>query len=153
MVSNVVFAVCLLLLAVAPSLPMLCVGWAVIGLGMGIGFYEVGFATLAGTYGQDARGPITGITLIAGFASTVGWPLSGLMLATCGAIRRGGIRAADRLAQCARPRPSGCGAHHLRRCAYGLGPRGDLADRGDRRYLVHRFARPQADMRRRERAS
>ena len=51
---------------------------------MGIGLYEAGFATLAGIYGKDARSPITGITLIAGFASTLGWPLSGLMLATWG---------------------------------------------------------------------
>ncbi|MDZ4136176.1 MAG: MFS transporter, partial [Paracoccaceae bacterium] len=51
---------------------------------MGIGVYEVGFATLTRIYGKDAHGPITGITLIAGFASTIGWPLSGLMLATWG---------------------------------------------------------------------
>ena len=29
-------------------------------------------------YGRDARGPITGVTLLAGFASTVGWPLTTL---------------------------------------------------------------------------
>lgn len=84
MASNLVFAVGLLALAAAPSLPVLFIGWAIIGLGMGIGVYEVGFATLTGIYGKDARGPITGITLIAGFASTVGWPLTGLMLATWG---------------------------------------------------------------------
>ena len=84
MLSNIVFAAGLGLLAVAPSPLILFAGWAVIGLGMGIGLYEAGFATLAGIYGKDARGPITGITLIAGFASTVGWPLSGLMLATWG---------------------------------------------------------------------
>lgn len=84
MVSNLVFATGLAVLAVAPSLPILFAGWAVIGLGMGIGLYEAGFATLAAIYGKDARGPITGITLIAGFASTIGWPLSGLMLATWG---------------------------------------------------------------------
>ncbi|MDN2565788.1 MFS transporter [Aquibium sp. A9E412] len=84
MLSNIVFAAGLMLLAAAPSPPILFAGWAVIGLGMGIGLYEAGFATLAGIYGKDARGPITGITLIAGFASTVGWPLSGLMLATWG---------------------------------------------------------------------
>lgn len=78
--SNVVFACGLGLLAAAPSAPLLFAGWAVIGLGMGIGLYEAGFATLAGLYGRGARGPITGITLIAGFASTVGWPLTGLML-------------------------------------------------------------------------
>lgn len=84
MVSNVVFAAGLALLAASPTPAVLFAGWAVIGLGMGIGLYEAGFATLAGIYGKEARGPITGITLIAGFASTVGWPLSGLMLATWG---------------------------------------------------------------------
>lgn len=84
MLSNLVFAAGLGTLAVAPSPAILFLGWAIIGLGMGIGLYEAGFATLAGIYGSDARGPITGITLIAGFASTVGWPLSGLMLATWG---------------------------------------------------------------------
>ncbi len=84
MLSNLVFAGGLALLAVAPAPPVLFAGWAVVGLGMGIGLYEAGFATLTGIYGRDARGPITGITLIAGFASTLGWPLSGLMLATWG---------------------------------------------------------------------
>lgn len=84
MASNLVFAAGLLLLAAAPSAVLLFLGWAVIGLGMGIGLYESGFATLAGIYGRKARGPMTGITLIAGFASTVGWPLSGLILAHWG---------------------------------------------------------------------
>ena len=82
MLSNLVFACGLTLLVVAPSPAVLFLGWAVVGLGMGMGLYEAAFATLAGIYGRAARGPITGITLIAGFASTVGWPLSGLMLAT-----------------------------------------------------------------------
>ena len=84
MSSNLTFALGLTLLAVAPSPVILFTGWAVVGLGMGIGLYEAAFATLAGIYGKEARGPITGITLIAGFASTVGWPLSGLMLASWG---------------------------------------------------------------------
>jgi hypothetical protein len=46
---------------------------------MGSGLYEAAFATLVRLYGQGARGAITGITLIAGFASTVGWPLSAWM--------------------------------------------------------------------------
>ena len=84
MLSNLIFAAGLMLLAASPSPAFLFAGWAVIGLGMGIGLYEAGFATLTGIYGRDARGPITGITLIAGFASTIGWPLSGLMLAAWG---------------------------------------------------------------------
>ena len=84
MASNLIFAAGLGVLAAAPSPAVLFAGWAVIGLGMGIGLYEAGFATLAGVYGEKARGSITGVTLIAGFASTVGWPLSGLMLSSWG---------------------------------------------------------------------
>jgi predicted MFS family arabinose efflux permease len=51
----------------------------VLGIGMAMGLYEPAFATLTGLYGRAARGPITGITLIAGFASTVGWPLSAFL--------------------------------------------------------------------------
>jgi predicted MFS family arabinose efflux permease len=43
---------------------------------MALGLYDAGFATLTALYGRDARGAITGITLFAGFASTVSWPLS-----------------------------------------------------------------------------
>jgi MFS family permease len=74
--SALVFALGLALLAIAASLPMLFLAWAVIGVGMGIGLYESAFSTLAGIYGAGARSPITGITLIAGFASTVSWPLT-----------------------------------------------------------------------------
>jgi MFS family permease len=84
MLSNLIFAAGLALLAVASSPVVLFAGWAIIGLGMGMGLYEAAFASLAGIYGKEARGPITGTTLIAGFASTVGWPMSGLMLASWG---------------------------------------------------------------------
>jgi hypothetical protein len=38
------------------------------------------FAIVAGLYGRDARNAITGITLFAGFASTVGWPASAIFI-------------------------------------------------------------------------
>jgi MFS family permease len=78
-VSNLVFAAGLVLLALAQGPAMMGVAWLVIGVGMSMGLYDAAFATLAGLYGRAARSPITGITLIAGFASTVGWPLSALM--------------------------------------------------------------------------
>lgn len=78
-VSNIVFALGLLLLAMAQGTAIMALGWLVIGLGMSMGLYDAAFATLAGLYGRAARSPITGITLIAGFASTVGWPLSAVM--------------------------------------------------------------------------
>src|SRR3546814_2739492 len=43
---------------------------------MGMGLYEAAFSTVVKLYGNQARNAITGITLFAGFASTVGWPLS-----------------------------------------------------------------------------
>ena len=77
--SNLVFAAGLVLLALAQGPGLMALGWLVIGVGMAMGLYDAAFATLAGLYGRAARSPITGITLIAGFASTVGWPLSALM--------------------------------------------------------------------------
>jgi MFS family permease len=77
--SNLVLAGGLVLLAMADGVGVMVLGWLVLGVGMGLGLYDAAFATLAGLYGRAARGPITGITLIAGFASTVGWPLSAVM--------------------------------------------------------------------------
>ncbi|SFJ42846.1 MFS transporter [Bradyrhizobium sp. cf659] len=75
-ISNAVFAAGLLLLSAAHGAALLIAGWMVLGIGMGMGLYEAAFATLARIYGTGARKAITGITLIAGFASTVGWPLT-----------------------------------------------------------------------------
>ena len=55
---------------------MLWLAWLILGLGMGIGLYDTAFAALGRIYGSEARSAITGITLLAGFASTVGWPLT-----------------------------------------------------------------------------
>jgi MFS family permease len=82
--TNVVFAAGLALLSIATGVAGLAVAWAVLGLGMGFGLYEAAFATVAGLYGRDARNAITGITLFAGFASTVGWPASSLFIETFG---------------------------------------------------------------------
>jgi predicted MFS family arabinose efflux permease len=77
--SNLVLAGGLVLLAAANGSLVLFGAWAVLGLGMALGLYDAGFATLTALYGQAARGPITGITLFAGFASTVSWPLSAFL--------------------------------------------------------------------------
>lgn len=75
-ISNLVFAAGLLLLSFAQGAAVLIAAWMLLGLGMGMGLYEAAFATLARIYGAGARKSITGITLIAGFASTLGWPLT-----------------------------------------------------------------------------
>ena len=74
--SNVIFAVGLTVLGFAHSQEMLWAAWLILGLGMGIGLYDTAFAALGRIYGIEARSAITGITLLAGFASTVGWPLT-----------------------------------------------------------------------------
>lgn len=84
MATNLVFAAGLLLLGMAHSVVELLVAWAVLGIGMGSGLYEAAFAGLVRLYGRDSRSAITGITLFAGFASTVGWPLSTLLEAQYG---------------------------------------------------------------------
>ena len=82
--SNLAFALGLVLLASAQGLWSLFIAWAVLGLAMGAGLYEAAFATLVRLQGAAARNTITGITLIGGFASTVGWPLTAWMAARFG---------------------------------------------------------------------
>jgi MFS family permease len=77
--SNLVLGAGLAGLALAQGTVGLAAAWAVLGIGMALGLYDAAFATLTALYGREARAPITGITLIAGFASTVGWPLSALL--------------------------------------------------------------------------
>lgn len=84
MATNAGFALGLVALGMARGPWSLFAAWALIGVGMGSGLYEAAFAALVRLYGHDARGAITGVTLIAGFASTVGWPLSTLFEAQLG---------------------------------------------------------------------
>ncbi|WP_374674876.1 MFS transporter [Ideonella sp.] len=74
--SSALFALGLAALGLAQGPASLVLAWLLLGLGMGSGLYEAAFATLVRLHGPEARPSITGITLIAGFASTVGWPLS-----------------------------------------------------------------------------
>jgi MFS family permease len=78
--SNLVIAAGLTILAAAHGIAGLAVAWTVLGLGIGMGLYDPAFAALTWLYGREARSAITGITLIAGFASTIGWPASALFL-------------------------------------------------------------------------
>lgn len=74
--SALVLPAGLVLLAAAQGPVSLAFAWIVLGVGMALGLYDTAFAALAAMYGHAARTPITGITLMAGFASTIGWPVS-----------------------------------------------------------------------------
>jgi len=77
--SNLVLAGGLGWLAWAKGPVGLAGAWVLLGIGMALGLYDSAFAALTALYGREARAPITGITLIAGFASTLGWPVSALL--------------------------------------------------------------------------
>ena len=83
-ISNLTMAAGLVLLGLTNSIPLLFAAWLLLGIGMGYGLYDAAFGALGRIFGEAARGPITGITLIAGFASTVGWPLTALGLSHIG---------------------------------------------------------------------
>lgn len=74
--SNVVIAAGLVILALAHIPAVLWLAWLLLGIGMGLGLYDAAFAMLGRIYGMEARSAITGISLLAGFASTIGWPLT-----------------------------------------------------------------------------
>ena len=82
--SNLTLAAGLALLGATYSIPVLVLAWLLLGIGMSFGLYDAAFAALGRIYGDSARRSITGITLIAGFASTVGWPLTAWGLDTIG---------------------------------------------------------------------
>jgi hypothetical protein len=50
--------------------------WTVIGLAMALTLYEAAFATINRKFSSDARQAISNLTLFAGFASTIFWPLT-----------------------------------------------------------------------------
>jgi MFS family permease len=79
--SNLVLAGGLALLGSSTSPIMLFAAWAVLGAGMALGLYDAAFAALVRFHGGGARGPITGVTLLGGFASTLGWPLTAFLVA------------------------------------------------------------------------
>lgn len=64
-------------LALAESVVPFFIGWALAGLSMGCGLYDAAMAALnIMVPGHTYRRAVTALTLIAGFASTVFWPLS-----------------------------------------------------------------------------
>lgn len=84
MATNLVFALGLVSMGLSEGVLGLFGAWVLMGIAMGSGLYEAAFAALVRLYGRDSRATITGITLIAGFASTVGWPLTTLLEAQVG---------------------------------------------------------------------
>jgi len=58
--------------------------WMVLGVAMAANLYDSAFATLGRIFGLGARRPITALTLAGGFASTVSWPVTHLLIELAG---------------------------------------------------------------------
>lgn len=73
--SSVLLALGMLLMGAASNLTTYYLAWTLIGAGMAAGLYDAAFSTLGRLLGNNARASMTGLTLLGGFASTLGWPL------------------------------------------------------------------------------
>lgn len=71
-------------LASAGSAASYVAAWALLGIGMALSLYEAAFATIMRKAPTQARRAISTITLVAGFASTVFWPLTAHLHETIG---------------------------------------------------------------------
>jgi hypothetical protein len=58
--------------------------WMLLGVATAATLYDPAFATLGRIFGIAARRPITALTLAGGFASTVSWPMTHLLLNAVG---------------------------------------------------------------------
>lgn len=76
MLSNLIFALGLTCLGFAQGMWSVLFAYAILGLGMATGLFEVAFSSIVRLFGKSSRNPITGVTLIAGFASFVAWTVS-----------------------------------------------------------------------------
>jgi Major Facilitator Superfamily len=82
--SILVIAIGQAVLAWASNLAVWYLGWTIIGVGMSMGLYDAAFATVGGILGKEAGPCITGITLVAGFASSVFWTLGAVLIGALG---------------------------------------------------------------------
>lgn len=93
-------AVSMGLLAAAPNAAVMVSGWLLAGAAMAATLYDPAFATLSRHAGERYRRAVTTLTLYGGFASTVFWPLSHVLLEAWGWRASFGIYAAMHLLVC-----------------------------------------------------
>jgi MFS family permease len=83
-IGSLIGAAGLLGLAAAPNAFAYYAAWIVVGVAMAAALYDPAFATLGRIFGKAARAPITTLTLAGGFASTVSWPATQILIDTIG---------------------------------------------------------------------
>ena len=98
--GSVLAAVSTATLALAPTAEVMVAGWLVAGAAMAACLYDPAFATLSQHTGARYRKAVTALTLFGGFASTVFWPLSHILLEAWGWRMTFGIYAAMHVFLC-----------------------------------------------------
>ena len=73
--GQVVIAVGLVALSFAQSVWWWYAAWSILGVGMAMALYDTAFSTIGRLLGRDARPAMTGVTFIAGFGGTLGFPM------------------------------------------------------------------------------
>jgi MFS family permease len=79
-VGSLISALGLVALSQARDPASYLAAWVMIGIGLGASLYDPAFATLGRIFGAGARKPITLLTLAGGFASTIGWPTTHVLI-------------------------------------------------------------------------
>jgi hypothetical protein len=82
--SILVLALGQAIIALSPPIAVWYLGWAVLGIGMAMGLYDAAFATVGTLLGREAGPTITGVTLLAGFASSVFWSFGSAVIGVTG---------------------------------------------------------------------
>ena len=75
-VSSILFCISLFFLSTVQGTASLFFALGSLGVAMGTGLYSIAFASIVRFYGVASAPVIAGVTLFAGFASTLGWPLT-----------------------------------------------------------------------------
>ena len=82
--ASVVFAVGLAGLGLSQGPVSVVAAILTLGIGMGVGFYGPAFAVLVAIHGEEAKKPITAVSLIGAFGGALGWPMTLAMIEVVG---------------------------------------------------------------------
>jgi MFS family permease len=83
-IGSLLAALALVVLTYAAQPIVYLAVWMLLGVAIAASLYDAAFATLGRIFGTAARPPITALTLAGGFASTVSWPLTHVLIENVG---------------------------------------------------------------------
>jgi MFS family permease len=77
--GSIFFALGLATMATSAAGWQVFIAWILIGIGGSMGNYDAAFATAVNFFGDKSNRVIAGITIFAGFSSSIAWPLTSLL--------------------------------------------------------------------------